>query len=202
MNNQETYYKYRSLSNLERFINILLKQKLFAGTFNQLNDPMEGFFRYKAVVPKNVLQELKDKKARTHICSLSKKHNIGLMWSTYADEHKGCCIECSISPRSTWTKIDVDYSETAVLLEKEGDANINRILGVKSPHWMYEEEVRFIKEYNKRIDLTIKIHRIYLGMNLSSTEVNFYKLLIQKVLSEKVEVIQLKKKDINFGFKD
>lgn len=202
MNNQETYYKYRSLSNLKRFIEILMKQNLYAGTFEQLNDPMEGYFRYKGTIPRNVLQELKEKKGKTHICSLSKKHNIGLMWSMYSDEHKGCCIECSVSPKSTWKKIDVEYSDEAVLLIEEKDACIDRILGVKSPHWKYEEEVRFIKESEKRINLRIKIHRIYLGMNLSKTEVEFYKILIDKFFHDKVEVLQIKRNDIDFGYKE
>lgn len=201
MKNQEIYYKYRSLSNLKRFIEILLNQKLYAGTFEQLNDPMEGYFRYKTTVPRNILQELKDKKTKTRICSLSKKHNIGLMWSMYADEHEGCCIECSISPNSTWEKVEVDYSENAVLLEKEEDATINRILGVKSPQWKYEEEIRYIKESDRKYLLPITIHKIYLGMKLSSKEVNFYTELIHKLLSGDVEVVQLKEKDIDFGFK-
>lgn len=201
MKYQETYYKYRSLSNLKRFIEILLNQKLYAGTFEQLNDPMEGYFRYKTTVPRNILQELKGKKAKTRICSLSKKHNIGLMWSMYADEHKGCCIECSVSPNSTWEKVEVDYSENAVLLEKEEDATINRILGVKSPQWKYEEEVRYIKESDRKYLLSIAIHKIYLGMKLHSKEVKFYTELIHKLLSDDVEVVQLKEKDIDFGFK-
>lgn len=201
MKNQETYYKYRSLSNLRRFIEILLNQKLYAGTFEQLNDPMEGYFRYRTTVPQYILHELKNKKEKTLICSLSKKHNIGLMWSMYADEHKGCCIECSVSPNSTWEKVEVDYSENAVLLEKEEDATINRILGVKSPQWKYEEEVRFIKITPNRLPLSIKIHKIYLGMKLSSKEVKFYTKLIRKLLSDKINIIQLKEKEIDFGFK-
>ena len=201
MKNQGTYYKYRSLSNLKRFIEILMNQKLYAGTFEQLNDPMEGYFRYRTTIPKDILLELKNKKAKTLICSLSKKHNIGLMWSMYADEHNGCCIECSVGLNSTWEKVEVDYSENAVLLEKEEDANINRILGVKSPQWKYEEEIRYIKESDKKYLLPIAIHKIYLGMKLRPKEVKFYTELIHKLLSDDVEVIQLKEKDIDFGFK-
>lgn len=122
-----------------------------------------------------MLQELKNKKANTHICSLSKRLNIGLMWSMCADGHKGCCIECSVTPATTWKKIKVDYSENAMLLNDENDADVNKILGVKSPQWQYEEDGRFIKEYSKKIDMKIRINRIYLGMNMSRKEVKFYK---------------------------
>ena len=107
-----------------------------------------------------------------------------------------------MSSKSTWKKIDVEYSDEAVLLIEEKDACIDRILGVKSPHWKYEEEVRFIKESEKRINLRIKIHRIYLGMNLSKTEVEFYKILIDKFFHDKVEVLQIKRNDIDFGYKE
>ena len=49
--------------------------------------------------------------------------------------------------------------------------------------------------------LPIAIHKIYLGMKLRPKEVKFYTELIHKLLSDDVEVIQLKEKDIDFGFK-
>lgn len=66
-----------------------------------------------------------------------------------------------------------------MLLNDENDADVNKILGVKSPQWQYEEDGQFIKEYSKKIDMKIdmkiRINRIYFGMNMSRKEVKFYK---------------------------
>ena len=67
---------------------------------------MEGFFLYDPAVPRDFINTLRNEKANTLICSLSKNYNNGLMWSVYADEHKGCCIKLSITSNSC-RKLDV-----------------------------------------------------------------------------------------------
>lgn len=42
------YYKYRSLQNLQRFIDIVIYHRLWSSTHEELNDPMEGVFRYNS----------------------------------------------------------------------------------------------------------------------------------------------------------
>lgn len=38
------YYKYRSLSNLRFFLDILIYKRLYMASYSELNDPMEGAF--------------------------------------------------------------------------------------------------------------------------------------------------------------
>lgn len=38
------YYKYRSLSNLRYFLDILINKRLYMASYSELNDPMEGAF--------------------------------------------------------------------------------------------------------------------------------------------------------------
>mgnify|MGYP001801434879 FL=1 len=40
-------YKYRSLENFKNFVDIILKNRLYAATYKDLNDPMEGKYYYK-----------------------------------------------------------------------------------------------------------------------------------------------------------
>lgn len=194
-----TYYKYRSLNNLKFFLDILLNKRLYTSKYSELNDPMEGFFTYDKTVPKDVINTIRAKRDNTYICSLSKRNDIGLMWSMYADEHKGCCIEVEVTAKS-WQEIDVKYSSTSSIIKGTKDADMEKILSIKSLQWQYEEEVRFVKETSKRERMSIKIKKIYLGINMTRTEKAFYKNLITSI-DKKIEVISMKKDDIDFGFK-
>lgn len=40
----ELLYKYRSLENLERFLDIIIDRKLYGALYNEMNDPMEALF--------------------------------------------------------------------------------------------------------------------------------------------------------------
>ena len=181
---KEVLYKYRGLSNLKRFLEIILNKKLYGALYTELNDPMEGSFRYNYKIPHEIIEDLKDQKQKTYICSLSKKNDIGIMWTHYAEEHKGCCIEIEV----TAFKI----ADTSSLSD---------ILKIKSIQWNYEEEVRYIKTAKDREALSIKIKRIFLGYKLKASEFNFYKKLIQ-TLDPSIEVVKMKKESLDFGYKE
>lgn len=38
------YYKFRSLENIKRFLDILINERLYAARYDKLNDPMEGSY--------------------------------------------------------------------------------------------------------------------------------------------------------------
>ena len=43
----KSLYKYRSLQNLKRVLDILEKGELYAAKLNELNDPMEAYFDFQ-----------------------------------------------------------------------------------------------------------------------------------------------------------
>ncbi len=43
----ELLYKYRSLDNFKNFVDIILKNRLYAARYKDLNDPMEGQYYYR-----------------------------------------------------------------------------------------------------------------------------------------------------------
>lgn len=45
-------YKYCSLENLERFLSIIIDKKLHGALYNELNDPMEGYYQYNPSIDK------------------------------------------------------------------------------------------------------------------------------------------------------
>lgn len=195
---KEVLYKYRGLSNLKRFLEIILDKKLYGALYTELNDPMEGSFRYNYKMPHDIIEDLKDQKQKTYICSLSKRNDIGIMWTHYAEEHKGCCIEVEVTAK-TWQRIEVKYQSSSI--EISDTSSLLDILKIKSIQWNYEEEVRYIKTAKDREALSIKIKRIFWGYKITKTEFNFYKKLIQK-LDPSIEVIKMEKKNLDFGYKE
>lgn len=195
---QEILYKYRGLSNLKRFLEIILNKKFYGALYSELNDPMEGKFRYNYKIPHGIIEALKDQKQKTYICSLSKRNDIGIMWTHYAEEHKGCCIEVEVTAKS-WKRIEVKYQSSSI--EISDTSSLLDILKIKSIQWNYEEEVRYIKTAKDRKALSIKIKRIFLGYKLNKPEFNFYKKLIQ-TLNPSIEVVKMKKDSLDFGYKE
>ena len=86
-------FKYRTLEPWDRFLDILLNKRLFAASFEKLNDPMEGIFTYsKNQVSPGFIKQLVEEKSRIRICSLSRTWQSTLMWSYYASGHTGIVI--------------------------------------------------------------------------------------------------------------
>lgn len=202
------YYKYRSLENLKRFLEIVMNHKLWSSTYKELNDPMEGVFQYApAFKGSNFIRTLQNDKRHTYICSLSNTYQNGLMWSFYANEHKGCCIE--LEPNTSvkdWHLLSVKYVPNVAVISKD-NATVENVLSKKSSQWEYEQEVRFIRTVdaddnsNRKRYLRIKISRIFLGIRMTPKDKKFLRKLINKVDSS-IEVVDLQRKDIDFGYED
>ena len=43
----EISYKYRSVDNFRNFVDIILNNRLYAASYQDLNDPMEGHYYYQ-----------------------------------------------------------------------------------------------------------------------------------------------------------
>ena len=193
-------YKYRSLKDLERFLSIIIERKLYGALYSEMNDPMEGYYQYDPSIDKNLLKSILEGKQKRYICSLSKRGNIGLMWTHYCDENKGCCLEVEVTSK-TWDRLDVSYEEQMPTLSPGMTAK--DLLKVKAKMWNYEEEVRYLSpEFPKdkrRPQLAVKIHRIFIGCKVEKSKKAHLKKIIN-ALDEKIEVIMMHKSDLDYGF--
>ena len=197
-----TLYKYKSFEHFEYFMDLLIKKRLYGATFKELNDPMEGYFISENFT-EDEWKQMKDTKKQVRICSLSKTYDNALMWTHYANEHKGCCIELEV-PDSTWKCLEVRYQTTMPKLTSRinPDEAMDTIFGVKSDFWSYEQEVRFIKTVQTtkegkpfKANLPIRIKKIYLGVRASNKD-SIERIV--KVIDNNIIVEKLKRDDIKF----
>lgn len=197
----ELLYKYRSLENLERFLDIIIDKKLYGALYNEMNDPMEGYFQYDPRVDKSTASYILNGKGKRYICSLSRNPNIGLMWTHYADENQGCCLEVEVTSKS-WERLDIDYSEQIPVLTD--NTTVQDVLKVKAKMWEYEQEVRYLsKQYSPKANrpkLSVRINKVIFGYKVKNNQYNHLKKVVL-ALNPKIKIEKMKKDELDYGFK-
>lgn len=205
---QKTYYKYRSLENFERFLDIVVNNQLYGAVYNTLNDPMEGKFNKEGLNRNdtdNIYRQLKN----TRICSLLTKRDDQqfpddyLMWSHYANSHYGCCIELHHTNQHNpgWKLIKVNYQNDMPRVSGDINEQIETILSVKTKIWEDENEVRAIKicENNKQTpNYHIKIDAVYFGERVTKEKCEFYKKIISGI-NDKIKIYRIREKKNTTG---
>ena len=179
----EILYKYRGLDNFKNFVDIILKNRLFASHYKDLNDPMEGQYYYQSgELNRTIRDKIREEKGTLRILSLSKVNDNQLMWSHYADGHKGVAIGVRIDN----TKYDVQpiqYDGIATIRHSDYNSQTSReILSHKLEVWSYEEEVRVFQENQMFID--VQIEEIILGQRVSNQNIGLIRELIEKINPE------------------
>ena len=61
------YYKYRSFEEFERFLDIIVNNRLYGAVYKALNDPMEGKYNKEGLV-KDDYENINHHLKRTRIC--------------------------------------------------------------------------------------------------------------------------------------
>jgi hypothetical protein len=163
-------YKYLTAARFFEYIDEYLAGKLYFANWKDMNDPMEGFFMVhkseyedKSTQDK-LLNELKKEKQRYKICSASKVYKNFLLWSHYADSHKGICIGIEVN-ESDIPPHFIKYEDQTPYVEAINNClaadNIVEILTTKMNYWKYEAEIRFLADREEpemiKIGVTKKI---------------------------------------------
>lgn len=159
MNNKKqqttTFYKYKSLDNFEFLLDLLLKERLYAANYHELNDPMEGVIKIDNTVTKNKESEWESILNYLRVVCFTKDPNNLLMWSHYANGTKGCVIEFELLENQEVYRIEYKNKPT-VSADKINLKGAYEILTYKQKPWKYEAEYRCILDSDKFLPIKIK----------------------------------------------
>jgi hypothetical protein len=188
------YYKYRSLANFKNFVDIILNSRLYAAPYFNLNDPMEGFYSYdEGLINRELIAQIKGEKKKIKICSLSRNPNNTLMWSHYADSHKGVAIGVIVDRKHELRKVTYNGISHVRNAARNGDhETAKNILSCKLEPWSYEEEERVFVTA-KYVKVSIK--ELRLGSKMDNPTKQLIQSLILKI-DPKISVIDVNRNNI------
>lgn len=131
---------------------------------------------YIRILERTIKHQLDLKMKSRGILSMATKWNSPLMWSHYADEHKGICIEYDITKSVGKKPMPVDYNgERGISLSNIFEYIFNSSLDAlneiehkyfytKASQWSYEEEWRLVSERQGLASAPFHLSAIYFGM--------------------------------------
>jgi Protein of unknown function (DUF2971) len=137
------------------------ERRLKISTIDELNDPFEALiFKLPNKSLRRQFEAKKSKFASKHgLLCFSKVWSNALMWSHYADRHRGICLGFDVPKNGL---IHVEYNAHR-MIDGSGmlradlpidDRMIRTCLGTKYASWSYEQEVRRIESFHdKDIDV-------------------------------------------------
>lgn len=151
-----TLYKYTSIEKFHQIIDVILNDRLYAATLEQLNDPFEGNFIHQVGRSANIESKTIDSQGDEYrICSLTTNKDNNLMWSHYANMHQGVVLEVKVS--DFYKVHDMKYSgyRNMYASEKLSEDEMIEVLTHKEEHWSYEDEKRVILKNEKYINIKL-----------------------------------------------
>ena len=185
------FYKFRKCT--ENNFSALEEQTIYFSSLQKLNDPFEGKFSLGETFIHNADGHLQNKMNRRIVFSMSEDFGDSnfikdnhLMWTHYAEEHKGFCIEYNDNilsgfkdyelvrniQENIWVRMYYNESMVDEILEKDDlDRRVAEILRNKNIAFKHEQEVRLIRHVVGSVENKIKINNaisaIYLGCRIS-----------------------------------
>lgn len=208
-------YKYREYEK-DAFEKTIANESIRLSDFNFFNDPADPPFK----LAKDTFRDMEDITGKIKIASLSETYDSILMWSHYADSHKGLCIaydidnfshkNCTIKKviYSHELKLNTDNSFFDLYNEKHNEYYFLSLFYIKHKDWRYEKEYRIIS-YNTATEyIKLKIKAIYIGTDATDetidnikkfTEgkgIDLYKMEKDKDNLFKINATKISEKDI------
>lgn len=233
--NDETFVLWKFKPINKYLIESLVNRSLYFAKPDTLNDPFDCNIDLKKVLTRAELSATGDRKKFLHsllndaqffenwkttfnnigVCSFSRVNADILLWSHYADEHRGVCLEyefresyflnpefdCTVAgnveyltePLTEWLK------NAPIEMDSFVKGLIHKYFKTKSPAWKYEEEARII--WDKHGDFQISdnfLRRVYFGLQTPQTDIDLVTKLAQHY-SGCTNFAQLIRDETDFG---
>lgn len=183
---------------MPRHLDLLATNCFWASTIEKLNDPCEGYHKdgfspflnlfeklsignaEQLNSVRSAFQELTQRRFKTGIFSLSSDPLNPQMWAHYAGSHNGFCV--GYKPDLLVDNLTHDgrkiyhvrYSKKpatlgpGIVLRRNDQETVKRLLCTKSPPWGYEKEYRILVEQEGRISHHYDaIRTIYFGSKMT-----------------------------------
>lgn len=202
------FYRYQpinklSLMNLSKKMNWVADPFLFNDPFEFTSKSIHFFDEYGQLTKLNekhqeMRQILLDQINSYGVISYSRNEKNHLMWSHYADHHKGMClvfdvpnpIKMGIRKVKYLNKLpDINYGAQMTELNKE----LRKIITIKSKEWRYEKEYRQILiDKNLHYQYPGKLVEIVFGCRTSKNDIE----LVLNIVNANNEDLIISKKGI------
>jgi len=170
-------YKYRSLVNWKFLVDIFANRRFYAAPFQDLNDPMEGYYSYATGqrVSEQYDATIRQAKLGWFICSLSEEPRSTLMWSYCGGGHTGVAIGIE-RPRG-YRLAKVTYDNVVTLAGRSTESpslTAVAILSQKLHSWRHEAEHRV---FSPRPYVPVTIREVLLGCKATRDDKRLVKAL-------------------------
>ncbi len=184
----EVLYKYRSLDNFKNFVDIILKNRLYAARYKDLNDPMEGQYYYRhGELNHSIRKKIRSEKGELRICSLSKVRDNELMWSHYASGQAGVAIGVRIIDPNHNIE-NVQYNGITYIRDQDyNDQTAQQILCHKLDVWAYEQEKRVFTINHQYVQVSVE--EVITGRRMNTRDISLVTELIEKI-NPSIEIIR------------
>jgi hypothetical protein len=184
----EYFYRYRSLGPeepldiLNREMDAIVNPYIWCSDFLKLNDPMEGYFSMTARLQRKstsdeVFDAIMHDQTNVGIAGLSDTFENDLMWTHYASNWTGICIEyrakkliAALPDDATIVRIAYNDKPAEVGLGDSKDITeaVKKAFSQKKLVWAYEREWRVLgRKGTNRISDKKAVHRVFLGPRIS-----------------------------------
>lgn len=197
----------------ENAISCLINKEIWMSSLKEFNDPFESLVSVD--FGNEELQRLFERYVERKVvhCFSECNKNI-LMWSHYADKHRGLCIGIDetrflgtgLLSKVTYDNIDPKIKDEILSVSRnnpqEAGEVYEKLITHKHKDWAYEKEQRLIFE-SRDISLPGRtfslgedlFKEIYFGCNMPER----HKKLIAKIMGDSVTYYQARTSDMNFS---
>jgi hypothetical protein len=229
-----TLYKFKPIN--KYLIESLVTQSIYFAKPDTLNDPFDCKINLESVLKRAELSAIGGRKQFLNslldnpqffeiwrlyfdnigVCSFSQVNADRLLWSHYADEHRGVCLEYqfrgsyflnSVFPLTTMGNVEYLSEPLTEWLKKAPiemipftEGLIHKFLKTKNPAWGYEKEARIIRKEHGAFNIRDKfLKQVYFGLQTPQADIDLITKLARDY-SGCTSFAQLIRDETDFGF--